>query len=167
MCVCVFVGFALNRMGKIKMFSTEQNHMDSEINGGCNPIDSDLLNHKPNISQSMTTPSNQQPLITIENSKRISVSPNSNAKKSVMLNLKSGAINSTVEDFEHISTRFSDTFTRNKRRCRLWSLAIGIVFGCLICFAFGLTFNQLFDTRPCDDGELSMGNFYYLYNFII
>lgn len=147
----------------MKMINTEQNYVDSEINGGCNPIDTDLLNHKPNISQSLKTPSNQQPLITIENSKRISVSPNSNtnAKKSVMLNLKSGAINSTVEEFEHLSTRFNDTFTRNKRRCRLWSVAIIIVFGGLICFAFGLSFNQLFDTRPCD-GELLMEYFYFI-----
>lgn len=146
--------------------TADQNHIDCEINGGCNQTDSELLNHRPTISQTLTL--NAQQLQQQPSSQTVKqvVTQNLNTKKSVMLNLKSGAINSTVEEFEHFSTRFSDTFTQNRRRCQLWLLVIGIAFGCLSCFIFGLSFTHLFDARACD-GESDSFQFLYLFIFLV
>lgn len=131
------------------MLSTDQNHIDSEINGGCNPIDSELINLRPCMASTIINAhqlQHQSPHLNIDSTKQ----QMSNAKKSVMLNLKSGAINSTVEEFEHYSTRFSDTFTQTQRRCQLWFFIIGIALACLGGFVFGLSFTHLFDMRSCD-----------------
>lgn len=143
------------------MLRTDQNHIDSEINGGCNPIDSETINHhRPGSAQPLLNAQQlQQQQQQDQRTKQVSAAQNSNSnpKKSVMLNLKSGAINSTVEEFEHFSTRFSDTLTQNRRRYQLGILIIAIAFGCFGCFLFGLNFRYLFDTQGCTDssGECS------------
>lgn len=140
------------------MFPVDQNHIDSELNnGGYSSRDSELVNLRPSSGQTLLNAKQLQqqqqqsqtksPAVTVDTKQQNhNTQSNSNAKKSVMLNLKSGAINSTVEEF----TRFSDTFTTNRRRNRVWLIAIAIAIGCLCCFAFGLSFNYLFDTQPCD-----------------
>lgn len=147
------------------MLSIEQNHIDCEFNGGYSAIgESELINLRPSSGQTLLNAHQiQQPTIspaatapTKQNATL--VQSNSNSKKSVMLNFKSGAINSTVEEFGNFSTRFSDTFTQNGRRYRFWPilLAAGITLSCLCCFVFGLSFNYLFDTQPCGGKLLSI-----------
>lgn len=145
------------------MLSIDQNHIDSEFNGGFSTIgDSELINLRPSSGQTLLnahqlqTQQQQQtksPSATVTTKTQNSTLPQSNSnrdKKSVMLNFKSGGkINSTVEEFGNFSTRFSDTFTQNGHRYRSWLLAIGITISCLCCFVFGLSFNYLFDTQPC------------------
>lgn len=71
---------------------------------------------------------------------------NSNRKKSVMLNLKSGAINSvTFEVFGNYSTRFAGG-TQRRRKCLLIG---GIVLGCLCFFAFGVVISKMFEAKTC------------------
>lgn len=141
------------------MFPVDQNHIDSELNnGGYSSLDSELINLRPSSGQTLLNakqlqqqqPQTKSPAVTVDTKQQNhNTQSNSNSKKSVMLNLKSGAINSTVEEFGNFSTRFSDTFTTNRRRNRIWLIAIAIAIGCLCCFAFGLSFNHLFDTQPC------------------
>lgn len=138
------------------MLSTDQNHIDSEFNGGYSAIDSELINLRPSSGQTLLNAHQLQqqqlqksPSATANAKQNNVVQSNSNAKKSVMLNFKSGAINSTVEEFGNFSTRFSDTFTQNGRRYRVWLAAVGITIACLCCFVFGLSFNHFFDTQPC------------------
>lgn len=144
------------------MFPVDQNHIDSELNnGGYSSLDSELKNLRPTSGQTFLNakqlqqqqqqqqPQTKSPAVTVDTKQQNHITqPNSNAKKSVMLNLKSGAINSTVEEFGNFSTRFSDTFTT--RRNRVWLISIAIAIGCLCCFAFGLSFNHFFDTQSCD-----------------
>lgn len=144
------------------MFPVDQNHIDSELNnGGYSSRDSELMNLRPCSGQQTLLNANQlqqqqqsqtkSPAVTVDTKQPNHITQsNSNAKKSVMLNLKSGAINSTVEEFGNFSTRFSDTFTTNGRRNRVCLIAIAIAVGCLCCFVFGLSFNHLFDTQPCN-----------------
>lgn len=146
-----------------KMLSIDQNHIDSEFNGGFSTIaDSELINLRPssgqtllNVQQLQIQQQQQQQIkspsatVTSKAPNSTLLQSNSNSKKSVMLNFKSGAINSTVEEFGNFSTRFSDTFTQNGRRYRSWLLTIAIAISCLCCFVFGLSFNYLFDTQPC------------------
>lgn len=141
------------------MLSIDQNHIDSEFNGGFSTIgDSELINLRPSSGQTLLNAHQLQaqqqqqtksPSATVTTKQSTLVQSNSNSKKSVMLNFKSGAINSTVEEFGNFSTRFSDTFTQNGRRYRSWLLAVGIAISCLCCFVFGLSFNYLFDMQPC------------------
>lgn len=71
---------------------------------------------------------------------------NSKRKKSVMLNLKSGAINSvTFEAFGNYSTRF----TGSKQRRRKCLLIGGISLGGLCFFAFGIAISKLFEAETC------------------
>lgn len=142
------------------MLSTEQNHIDSEFNGGYSAIDSELINLRPNSGQTLLnshqSQSQQQPkspAATATPKQNHHVQSSTNAKKSVMLNFKSGAINSTVEEFGNFSTRFSDTFTQNGHRHRLWLVVVGITLICLCCFVFGLSFNYLFDTQTHCGGK--------------
>lgn len=138
------------------MLSTEPNHIDSEFNGGYSAIDSELINLRPSSGQTLLNSHQSQqksPSATVTPKQnhlvQSSANANANAKKSVMLNFKSGAINSTVEEFGNFSTRFSDTFTQNGQRYRLWLVVVGITLICLCCFVFGLSFNYLFDTQSC------------------
>lgn len=154
------------------MFPVDQNHIDSgELNNGC--YSSELVNLRPSSGQ---TPLNVQklqqqqqqqpqltsksPAATVDTKQNHITQSNSNAKKSVMLNLKSGAINSTVEEFGNFSTRFSGTFTTNGQRNRVWLMAIAVTIVCLCCFVSGLSFNYLFDTHPCG------GKSFFLLNFV-
>lgn len=141
---------------KRKMLSTDQNHIDSEFNGGYSAIDSELMNLRPNSGQTLLNAHELQqqqlpksPSATVNAKQNTIIQSNTNAKKSVMLNFKSGAINSTVEEFGNFSTRFSDTFTHNGRRYRVWVVSFCIAIACSCCFVFGLSFNYLFDTQPC------------------
>lgn len=145
------------------MLSVDQNHIDSEFNGGFSTIgDSELIHLRPSSGQTLLNahqlqaqqqqqqtklPSATETTKTQQNSTVLQT--NTNSKKSVMLNFKSGAINSTVEEFGNFSTRFSDTFTQNGRHYRTWLIAIGVAITCLCCFVFGLSFNYLFDTQSC------------------
>lgn len=152
------------------MFPVDQNHIDSEHNnGGYSSLDSELMNLRPSGGQTLLNANKLQqqqltksPAVTVDTKQNHITQSNSNAKKSVMLNLKSGAINSTVEEFGNFSTRFSDTFTTNGRRNRIWLIAIAITIGCLCCFAFGLSFNHLFDTQPCGGKCFFHANFFVL-----
>lgn len=143
------------------MLSLDQNHIDSEFNGGYSSIgDSELINLRPNSGQTLlnTHQIQQQPkspTSTATKQNSTIVQSNSNSKKSVMLNFKSGAINSTVEEFGNFSTRFSDTFTQNGRRYRFWLITVLGIISCLCCFVFGLSFNYLFDTQACGGKLLS------------
>lgn len=144
------------------MLSTDQNHIDSEFNGGYSAIDSELINLRPNSGQTLLNAHELQqqqlpksPSATVNAKQNTIIQSNSNAKKSVMLNFKSGAINSTVEEFGNFSTRFSDTFTHNGRRYRVWVVSFCIAIACSCCFVFGLSFNYLFDTQPCGGKLLS------------
>lgn len=153
-----FEKFRTKLTNTTNMLSADQNHIDSEFNGGFNAIDSELMNLRPNSGQTLLNAHQLQqqqqqqqksPAATANAKQNNIVQSNANPKKSVMLNFKSGAINSTVEEFGNFSTRFSDTFTQNGRRYRVWLVAVGIVIACLCCFVFGLSFNYLFDTQPC------------------
>lgn len=140
------------------MLSTEQNHIDSEFNGGYSAIDSELINLRPNSGQTLLNSHQSQqqpksPAATATPKQNHHVQSSTNAKKSVMLNFKSGAINSTVEEFGNFSTRFSDTFTQNGHRHRLWLVVVGITLICLCFFVFGLSFNYLFDTQTHCGGK--------------
>lgn len=161
----------------MKMLSTEQNHIDCESNGGLSKVDSELIILRPgsgktllNACQLQQSDQEQQqqqllhksPTATV-NAKQVTNTQNSDAKKSVMLNLKSGAINSTVEEFGSFSTRFSDTFTQNANRCRLWLLVVGISIGCLCFFVFGISFTYLFDKLSCD-GKCFSIIFFFSFN---
>lgn len=143
------------------MFPVDQNHIDSELNNG--GYSSELVNLRPGSGQTLLNPQQLQqhhqqliksPAATVDAKQNHITQSNSNAKKSVMLNLKSGAINSTVEEFGNFSTRFSGTFTTNGRRNRLWLMGFAITVVCLCCFVFGLSFNHLFDTHSCGGESL-------------
>lgn len=137
-----------------------QNYIDTDFNGGFNASnDLELINLRPSSGETLLnahriqrTQSSPTTTVTAKQNSTL-VQSNSKCKKSVMLNLKSGAINSTVEEFGNFSTQFNDTFTQNRRHYRFWLLAVGIVISCLCCFVFGLRFNYLFDTQPC--GKIS------------
>lgn len=71
-------------------------------------------------------------------------------KKSILLNLKSGAINSVTFDvFGNYSTRFAGDTHGNIRRRRNCLLIGGIVLSCLCFFAFGIAISKLFDAASC------------------
>lgn len=141
----------------------EQNHIDSEFNGGYSAIDAELISLRPNSGQTLLNAHQLQqqqatPASTVKSA--ATTKNNLNAKKSVMLNLKSGAINSTVEEFGNLSTRFSDTFTQNGGRCRLWLLIAALSILCLCFFVFGLSVMHLLDAHTCG-GKVTL--FYFLF----
>lgn len=96
-----------------------------------------------NAVESSSVPLQQQPL---PSSQPQNHTKNSKRKKSVMLNLKSGAINSvTFEVLGNYSTRFAGN-TQRRRKC----LQIGgIALGCLCFFALGIAVSKLFDAETC------------------
>lgn len=133
----------------------DQNHIDSEFNGGYSAIDAELISLRPNSGQTLLNSHQLQPQPTVTTTATVknaattaTTKNNSSGKKSVMLNLKSGAINSTVEEFGNLSTRFSDTFTQNGNR-RLWLLAIAVSIICLCFFVFGLSVMHFLDAQTC------------------
>lgn len=149
-----------------------QNYIDTDFNGGFNAInDLELINLRPSSGKTLLNAHRIQqkqssPTATVTAKQNSTlVQSNSNSKKSVMLNLKSGAINSTVEEFGNFSTQFNDTFTQNRRHCRFWLLALCIVISCVCCFVFGLRFNYLFDTQPCGGKFSSYSNHFRLSAF--
>lgn len=95
--------------------------------------------------QQQQQPQSRQPQNHTKNAKR---------KKSVMLNLKSGAINSvTFEVFGNYSTRFAGD-TQRRRKCLLIG---GIVLSCLCFFAFGIAVSKLFEAETCKCKSHSLG----------
>lgn len=78
---------------------------------------------------------------------------NNTKKKSVLLNLKSGRINSVAlpEEFVDFSRRFSNSTASVRRR---WIICL--VTGALVFFILGLLFANLFESKPCDDGKFKV-----------
>lgn len=163
------------------MLAVDQTNFDCEYNGGFNAIEPERIHLHTSVKCAMPTkqqqldqqqqPSNSdhhqlqqlhqqqqhliEPVSTIDTAHQQHQHQHqdyrANNKKSVMLNLKSGTINSTVEEFgSSLSTRFGDTFTRSGRRCRWWLLIIGIFVGAVCCIVTGAAVTHLFGTRSCD-----------------
>lgn len=125
------------------MLSSDINHIDSEYNG-YNKVSASRNNAAELNNLPLTDSQKQQQQTSSQNH---ATKYSTNSKKSVMLNLKSGAINSvTLDEFGNYSTRFSDTHKRQRK----WLIIAGIVFGCFCFFVCGLTISYLLDTRTCD-----------------
>lgn len=80
-------------------------------------------------------------------------SNNNKKKKSILLNLKSGRINSVAlpEEFVDFSRRFSNSTTSVRRR---WIICLAA--GALVFFILGLLFANLFKNKPCDEGKFKV-----------
>lgn len=127
---------------------------DCEYNGGLNAIDTERIHLQSSVSRAMPTiqqMDQQQQPTNHQHGKQIATIDTAHgaSKKSVILNLKSGTINSTVEEFGSLSTRLDDTFTRSSSRCRWWILIL-IFVGGVCCVVIGAAVTHLFGTRSCD-----------------
>lgn len=72
-----------------------------------------------------------------------------------MLNLKSGAVNSAIEEFGHFSTHFGGTKPSQERKQR-YLLVCSISFGCFCFFIFGLVLSHWLGGRTCESKSLSV-----------
>lgn len=74
-------------------------------------------------------------------------------KKSILVNLKSGRINSVAlpEEFVEFSRRFSNSTASVRRRWIIYLAA-----GALLFFILGLLFGSLFENKSCDDGKFKV-----------
>lgn len=160
------------------MLAEDQTSFDCEYNGGLNAIDSERIHLQTSVNRAVMTSKQQldqhrhqqqsrvprqqqqqqhdehdaEQVSTIDTAQQPSpCCAAANHKKSVMLNLKSGAINSTVEELGSLSTRFGGPHKRNACWLKRWHLSIvGILFVGLCCFVAGAVVMRLSGARYCD-----------------
>lgn len=132
----------------IAMLSSHLNRNEAES-------DFSTVNGYNRVSSDTSVPNdNLDPVYTGSRTDQCQMQSNNNnnakKKKSILLNLKSGRINSVAipEEFVGFSRRFSNSTASVRRR---WIICL--VAGALIFFILGLIFGSSFESKPCDEGE--------------